>query len=71
MCVQLTNVQHVQASDCVFAAILGDVWSDAFFGGDSSDVQEQLKNVQQIQASPGALAAILSDAFVVTWAHAG
>ena len=39
---QLKNVQHIQASDGAFAAILGDgsvvTWGEAEDGGDSSSV---------------------------------
>ena len=67
-------MQHIQATDRAFAAILGDgsvvTWGDAGRGGDSSVVQDQLKDVQQVQASQNAFAAILSDGSVVTWGSA-
>ena len=46
-------------------------WGHAYYGGDSSAVQERLKNVQQIQASGHAFAAILGDGSVVTWGDGG
>ncbi|OLQ08381.1 putative E3 ubiquitin-protein ligase HERC1 [Symbiodinium microadriaticum] len=67
---------RVQATQCAFAAILGDgsvvTWGSAGFGGggDSSAVQGQLENVQHIQASYHAFAAILGDGSVVTWGDA-
>eukprot|EP00439_Symbiodinium_sp_Y106_P051050 s3215_g6.t2 len=68
---QLTNVQHIQATETAFAAILGDgsvvTWGDALNGGDSTAVHDQLTNVLQIQASDEAFAAILGDGSVVTW----
>ena len=42
-------------------------WGHAFYGGDSSAVQDQLKNVQQIQTNGSIFAAILGDRSVVTW----
>ena len=58
---QLKNVQQIQASNCAFAAVLGDgsvvTWGRAAYGGDSSAVQDQLKNVMQVQASRVAFAA--------------
>ena len=52
---QLKNVQQIQASDRVGAAMLGDgsvvKWGSAGSGGDSSSVQHQMKDAQQIQAS--------------------
>ena len=43
---QLRNVQHIQATDSAFAAILESgavvTWGDPTYGGDSGQVQEQL-----------------------------
>ena len=69
---QLGNVQHIQAADSAFAAILESgaavTWGDPGDGGDSSQVQEQLRNIQCIQApGVGAFAAILEAGTVVTW----
>ena len=68
---QLQNVQHIQATDGAFAAILESgavvTWGDPGCGGDSSEVQAQLRNVQRIQASSSAFAAILKSGEVVTW----
>ncbi|CAJ1410071.1 unnamed protein product [Effrenium voratum] len=65
---QLTNTQHIQATDLAFAAILEVVtWGDPDSGGDSSKVQEQLRNVWHIQATSCAFAAILESGSVVTW----
>ena len=53
---QLKNVQHIQATSCAFAAVLGDgsvvTWGSARGGGDSSAVQDQLKDVQQVHLLP-------------------
>ena len=71
---QLKGVQHIQATEMAFAAILEDgsvvTWGDAGHGGDSSAVRDQLKGVQQIQATEMAFAAILEDGSVVTWGDA-
>ena len=68
---KLKNVQQIQATDCAFAAILGNAfvvtWGHAGRGGDSSSVQDQPKDLQQIQASTAAFAASLGDGSVVTW----
>ena len=66
------NVQAIQATECAFAAILGNgsvvTWGGAELGGDSRAVQGQLRNVQAIQATGGAFAAILvGNGSVVTW----
>ena len=70
---QLKNVQHVQANQRAFAAILGDgsvvTWGYADHGGDISAVRAQLTNVQQIQATGYAFAAILGDGSVVSWGN--
>ena len=46
---QLKNVQHVQATEDAFAAVLGDgsvvAWGDAGAGGASGAVHEQLRSV--------------------------
>ena len=61
---QLKKVQRIQASQRVFAVILGDgsvvTWGDAWDGGDSSAVQDKLKKVQHIQACHDAFAAFLA-----------
>ncbi len=68
---QLKGVQHIQATNEAFAAILADgsvvTWGSALYGGDSSAVQHQLKRVQQIQTTHRAFAAILADGSVVAW----
>ena len=46
-------------------------WGSAYFGGDSSAVQDQLKNVQHIYATREAFAAILAEGSVVTWGNGG
>ena len=67
-------MQHIQATDRAFAAILEDgsivSWGDPKFGGDCSAVQDQLRNVQQVQATDKAFAAILEDCAIVTWGEA-
>ena len=45
-------------------------WGDAFYGGNSSFVQDQLKTVRQVQCTATAFAAILDDGSVVTWGDA-
>ena len=69
------KVEQLQASDCAFAAILGDgsvvTWGDAASGGDSRPIQDKLKNVLQVQATHSAFAAIRGDGSVVTWHDAG
>ena len=64
-------MQHIQASDVAFAAILtgGSVvtWGDPEYGGDSRAVKDQLRGVQQIQAAGSGFAAIMTDGSVVTW----
>ena len=56
---QMRNMQHIQATDRVFAAMLASgavvTCGDPGYGGDSSQVQEQLRNVQHIQATYFAL----------------
>ena len=68
---QLSNVQHIQATQGAFAAVLENkcvvTWGDPDFGGDSSAVKEQLQNVQHIQGTSSAFAAILDNGHVVTW----
>ena len=60
---QLRNVQHIQATEGVFAAILESgavvTWGDPHYGG--------LRNVKAIQATACAFAAILDSGAVVTW----
>ncbi len=72
---QLRSVQHIQATNGAFAAILQDgsivTWGFADHGGDSSAVRRQLRGVLQIQATGKAFAAILEDGSVVTWGDAG
>eukprot|EP00439_Symbiodinium_sp_Y106_P077307 s82_g16.t1 len=73
VCLQLRDVQQIQASEHAFAAILNDgsvvTWGSSSHGSDSSAVQDQLKNVQQIQATRTAFAAIRGDGAVVTWGN--
>ena len=68
---QLRNVQHVQATEGAFAAILESgavfTWGGPSWGGDRSQLQEQLRHVQHIQATRSAFAAILESGAVVTW----
>ena len=45
-------------------------WGDAYYGRDSSGVQDQLRGVHQIQATNAAFAAILEDGSVITWGEA-
>jgi hypothetical protein len=56
----LTSVQHVQATERAFAAILADGsvvnWGNRDYGGNSSAVKDQLANVQQVQATERAFA---------------
>ena len=46
-------------------------WGEPYYGGDSSEAQDQLKGVQQIQATDNAFAAILADGSLVTWGDPG
>ena len=68
---RLIAVKAIQASDCAFAAILGDgtvvTWGSELGGGDSKAVQDQLQHVQALQATELAFAALRSDGSVVTW----
>ena len=68
------NVQHVQATEGAFAAVMDngtiDTWGDPSCGADSISVQEQLVSVQQLQATERAFAAIRTDGTVVNWGHA-
>ena len=49
---QLGHVCQIQATSQAFAAVLKDgsvvTWGNAYFGGDSSTVQDRLQRVQQI-----------------------
>ena len=70
---QLKRVQHAQATEVAFAAILenGSVvtWGNRDCGGDSSEVQDKLRGVQHVQATEFAFAATLADGSVVTWGN--
>ena len=80
---QLKDVQGTHASECEFAAVLGDgfsvTWSLSVAGGDRSSVQGQRrnmrhgtsKNARRVQASVSAFSAALGDGSVVTVGDAG
>ncbi|OLQ00119.1 Voltage-dependent L-type calcium channel subunit alpha-1S [Symbiodinium microadriaticum] len=71
---RLQNVQHIQATNHAFAAVLYDksvvTWGYDSSGGDSRAVQSELTNVHQIQSNKLAFAAVLDDGSVVAWGDA-
>eukprot|EP00435_Cladocopium_sp_Y103_P022051 s1828_g5.t1 len=62
---RLSDVRHVAASECSYAAILRDgglvTWGSSHFGGDSREVQDQVRGVVHIQSSCCAFAAQQED----------
>eukprot|EP00435_Cladocopium_sp_Y103_P069186 s44_g32.t2 len=68
---QWKDVQHIQASESAYVAILTD-GSVAMCGGlpyCETPMPNQLTNVQYIQATQHAFAAICSDGTVASWGH--